>query len=160
MPMLALGIILVLLAAAALLAVGLGGADQRAFVDLGLFGVETTTLGVFLIGALTVLALVVGVALTRAGARRANQHRRQKKELNRLQGELQARGSAQGEATVVEQPGPPARESRGPVDSGHAESGPGASGTADEGTVDPGTADPGPGGATGRRDDTGHPSAP
>lgn len=148
--MLALGIILVLLAAAALLAVGLGGADQRAFVDLGLFGVETTTLGVFLMGALTVLALVVGVGLTRAGARRANQHRRQKKELNRLQGELQARGSASDEATVVEQPGPPARESHGPVDSGPADPGP----------ADPGTADADPGDPTGRQDDTGRPSAP
>ena len=158
--MLALGIILVLLAAAALLAVGLGGADQRAFVDLGLFGVETTTLGVFLMGALTVLALVVGVGLTRAGARRANQHRRQKKELNRLQGELQARGTAHDEATVVEQPGPPARESRGPVDPGHAEPGPEASGTADAGPADAGPADAGPGGPTGRQDDTGRPGAP
>lgn len=100
--MLALGIILVLLAVGAFLAALVGGSDERAFFDLGVFSVETNTLGVFLIGAATVLLLVVGLELVRVGARRANRHRREKKELGRLQGELASRERGSRDDTAAD----------------------------------------------------------
>lgn len=89
--MLALGIILVLLAAAAILAALFGGTVEPLVFELGAFNVTTNTLTVFVAGALTVLVLVVGLGLIRAGLRRARQRRQEKKELNRLASKLEER---------------------------------------------------------------------
>jgi hypothetical protein len=81
--MLVLGIILVILAAGALLAALFGGRDDAADLDLGVISVETTTMGVFLIGAATLLIFVIGLELIRSGTRRANRHRKERKQLSR-----------------------------------------------------------------------------
>jgi hypothetical protein len=81
--MLVLGIILVILAAGALLAALFGGRDDAADLDLGVLSIETTTMGVFLIGAATLLIFVIGLELIRSGTRRANRHRKERKQLSR-----------------------------------------------------------------------------
>lgn len=91
--MLALGIILILIAAGALSAALWGATDQTSTFDFGFFSVEMNTLGIFLTGAVTVLLLVLGLELIRAGVRRANRRRKEKKELNRLAQKLEARES-------------------------------------------------------------------
>ena len=93
--MLALGVILVLLAAAAILAAVFGGAAEPLVFELGAFNVTTNTFTVFVTGALTVLVLVVGLGLIRAGLRRARQRRHEKKELNRLAHKLEQREAAE-----------------------------------------------------------------
>jgi hypothetical protein len=82
--MLVLGLILIVVSALALIAALVGGSNDPATFDLGLFNVETNTLGVFLIGAATVLLFVMGLELTRSGVRRANRRRKEKKEYHRL----------------------------------------------------------------------------
>lgn len=82
--MLVLGMILVLIAGGAIVAALLGGAGQPAVFDLGGLEVQTNTLGAFLFGAATVLLLVVGLGMMRAGAARASRRRRERKELKRL----------------------------------------------------------------------------
>jgi membrane protein implicated in regulation of membrane protease activity len=88
--MLALGIILVLLAAAAVIAALFGGAGQSATFDLSVIEIHTNTLGVFMIGAFTVIVLVLGLALIAAGMRRVRRRRQDKKQLNRLSKKLEA----------------------------------------------------------------------
>ena len=82
--MLVLGLILVLVSVAALVAALIGGSNDPATFDLGIFDVQTNTLGVFLIGAVTVLLFVVGLGLARTGIRRGNRRRRERKEYQRL----------------------------------------------------------------------------
>lgn len=79
--MLVLGLILILISAAALVTAVIGG-NGPATLDLGVF--ETNAMGVFLIGAATVLLFVMGLELTRSGTRRANRQRKDRKELHRL----------------------------------------------------------------------------
>lgn len=82
--MLALGIILILLAAGMVYVAFAGATDQTAIFDLGVFNLEMNTQGVFVAGGVTVLVLVLGLALLRAGVRSANRRRKEKKELKRL----------------------------------------------------------------------------
>lgn len=89
--MLALGIILIVLAAGVLVLAVAGASNQVASFDLGAFSVEMTTLGVFFAGAATVLLLLLGLGLLRAGVRRANRRRKEKKELHRLTEQLETR---------------------------------------------------------------------
>lgn len=106
--MLALGIILVLLAAGVIVAALFGGAGQPASFDLGVVDVETNTLGVFLLGAGTLLLLVIGLGLIRSGLARARRRRQERKELNRLHRRLekeQTTGTTSDTATTTgEQP--------------------------------------------------------
>jgi len=89
--MLALGLVLVALAAVLVTVAIVGGAAQEARFDLGAFDIETNTLVVFLMGAATLLVFVAGLELIRSGVRRARQHRHDKKELDRLSSELEER---------------------------------------------------------------------
>ncbi len=82
--MLVLGLILILVAAAALIAALVGGSNDSATFDLGIIDVETTSLGVFLIGAATVLLFVMGLELARSGVRRANRRRKEQKQYQKL----------------------------------------------------------------------------
>jgi uncharacterized protein HemY len=66
----ALGLILILLAAALLLGAMVGGADDRALFDMGSLNVSVSTTVVFLLGALTLLLLIAGLALMRTAAGR------------------------------------------------------------------------------------------
>ena len=78
--MIVLGVVLVVLAGLMLLAALLGGSDDPAQLDLGLFEISTSTMGVFLIGAATVLIFVSGLELLRSGVRRSVRRRRELKQ--------------------------------------------------------------------------------
>ena len=109
--MLVLGIILVILAAGALLAALFGGRDDAADLDLGVLSVETTTMGVFLIGAATLLIFVIGLELIRSGTRRANRHRKERKQLSRRSDKREdhpSGGSDAGPTSDPRQDQPPA----------------------------------------------------
>lgn len=82
--MLVLGLVLILVSAIVLVAALAGGSNDPATFDLGLFDVQTNTLGVFLLGSATVLLLVMGLELTRSGVRRANRRRKEQKKFQRL----------------------------------------------------------------------------
>lgn len=98
--MLALGIILVLIAAGAAIAAVFGGAGQPATFDLGVVEVQTNTLGSFLLGAVTVVILVIGLALIRAGAARARRRRQERKELKTLHKRMEAEGGTAAGSTA------------------------------------------------------------
>jgi hypothetical protein len=98
--MLALGIILVLIAAGAAIAAVFGGTGQPATFDLGVVEVQTNTLGSFLLGAVTVVVLVLGLALIRAGAARARRRRQERKELKTLHKRMEAGGGTAAGATA------------------------------------------------------------
>lgn len=102
--MLALGVILILLAAAAVLAATLGASDELSSFDLGAFSLEMNTLGVFLFGAVTVVLLGLGLMLVRGGVRRANRRRQEKKELTRLAHRDEAAESAHRPTTGTAAP--------------------------------------------------------
>ena len=110
--MLALGVIFVLLAVAVILVVLLGGADDAAALDVGGLSMSMSTLSVFLLGALTLLVLVLGAVLVRSGVRSANRRRKDKQQLNRLERELEERdahrpgGPDGAPSTSTEQPHP------------------------------------------------------
>ncbi len=97
--MLVLGIILVLLAATALVAALVGGSDQPVSFDLGIVTVETNALGIFLIGATTVVLLVAGLVLMRSGVRQVNRRRKERQELTRLSQRLEAHEADQRRTT-------------------------------------------------------------
>ncbi len=96
--MVVLGIILVLLAAGMIFVAVLSSANTPATVEFGGISVTMEPLWVFLTGALTVLLLVLGIELVRAGTRRAAKRRKEKKELNRLANQLEARESERQKA--------------------------------------------------------------
>ena len=93
--MLVLGIILLLVAAALLVAALFGGRgiDQPAGIDLGAVKIDLSTFSVFLVGAVTVALVVAGLALISAGLRRARRRRQEKKELHRLTRKVEAQES-------------------------------------------------------------------
>jgi hypothetical protein len=105
--MLALGIILVLLAAGAVVAALLGGAGNPATFELGLLEIQTNTLGAFLFGAVTVVLLLMGLGLIRAGVARARRRREERKELNRLHRKLdESPGASTGGAATTRSSAP------------------------------------------------------
>jgi hypothetical protein len=113
--MLALGIILVLLAAGAVVAALLGGAGNPATFELGLLEIQTNTLGAFLFGAVTVVLLLMGLGLIRAGVARARRRREERKELNRLHRKLD---ESPGASTGASTGGGAATRSTAPADPG------------------------------------------
>jgi hypothetical protein len=84
--MLVLGLILLLLAAALLIGFLSSGTQEVTF-DSGILDVTVNTLTIYLLGALTLLLLVAGLAMIRVGTRRATQRRKDKRELDRLKEE-------------------------------------------------------------------------
>jgi hypothetical protein len=106
--MFALGLILALIGAGVFAAVIFGGANDTAVFDVGSVHVALSTAAAFLLGALALLLLLIGLQLIRSGARRAARRRREAKELNRLSAELQA-ARAQEEAREQEGPRTEAR---------------------------------------------------
>ncbi len=82
--MLALGFILILIAAVVFFgAVGAGANDQANVNLAGVMHLTTNTMVVFLVGALTLLVFMTGLSLVRSGTRRARDRRREVKELRR-----------------------------------------------------------------------------
>jgi hypothetical protein len=97
--MLALGLILILLAAGFLLAALAGGADDQAAFAAGSFDMELSTMAVFLLGAGTLLVFVIGLELVRSGLRRGHRRRKESKQLDRLSARLEDRdGDSRREA--------------------------------------------------------------
>ncbi len=89
--MFVLGLILILLAAGLLLGAMVWGADDRATFAVGSLDMSMSTTVVFLLGALTLLLLVVGLSLLRSGARRSAQRRKDSKKLSKLSAKLDER---------------------------------------------------------------------
>ena len=99
--MLVLGILLLLLAAALFIGFLASGTQQVTF-DGGVLDVTMSTLTIYLLGALTLLLLVGGLALMRIGLRQANRRRREKKELSRLSAKEAERREEPGGATATD----------------------------------------------------------
>ena len=87
--MLLLGLILIVVAGLALLLAIVGGSNDPATLALGGVQWHTNAMWLFIGGALSLLVLVVGLDLLRNGLRRANQRRKDSKELNRLSAKLE-----------------------------------------------------------------------
>ena len=104
--MIVLGALLVLLAVLVILAAT--RATDPATLDLGVLSVDTTALGIFLAGAVTVLVLVLGLWLVASGLRRARQKRAEVKALRR-----QAQESNQRSEEMAARPVAPPRRQRG-----------------------------------------------
>lgn len=82
--MLALGLILLVVAVLVVLGVVFGAEPTPISFDAGVVTIETTPLVVFLVGGATLLVVVLGLGLIRVGMRRAAEHRRTRKELDRV----------------------------------------------------------------------------
>ena len=102
--MLALGLILIIVAALVVLTVLFGANNASITFDLTLFDVQTTPLGVFLMGAATLLVLVTGLALVQRGTRSQLQLRRDRKELARLHAREGRTGDAGGATGTTSSP--------------------------------------------------------
>ncbi|WP_109470918.1 hypothetical protein [Ornithinimicrobium cavernae] len=112
--MLILGLLLI---AAALVVFGymfFGTRDLEPLrVDLGIFTVELTPLHLYLLGAATLVVLVLGLLALAAGLRASRRRRREVKDLRRAvrEGGLdQDRGRDRGTADRYPEPAPPAAE--------------------------------------------------
>jgi hypothetical protein len=81
--MLVLGLILILLSVGALVGVLASGADDQAVLYEG--NLEVPTLAIFLAGAAALLVFVTGLQLVLSGARRANNNRKSKQRLRKLE---------------------------------------------------------------------------
>ena len=113
--MLVLGVVLVVVALAVLVAALVGGSNEGARFDLGIFEVETNTLGVFLLGAATVFLLFLGLLLAQAGLRRSARRRKEQRELNRRSDKLAAREAERPPADDPERrPDPSSADRSGP----------------------------------------------
>jgi uncharacterized protein HemY len=88
--MVALGLILIVIAI--LLFVGgiLGGGDGSVTFDLGLFNVDMSPTVVFVLGAVAMLALFLGLGLMRRGARKARERRQERQKVQDLSRQLDA----------------------------------------------------------------------
>jgi hypothetical protein len=100
----------VLLAALAVLVIAAAAsrANEAASLDLGVYTLNTTAVGVFLTGALTLLALVLGLWLVATGLRRGRQKRLEAKQLRQ-----RAEESAQRESELAARPVAPPQRKRG-----------------------------------------------
>ena len=87
--MLVLGLILILLSAGTVIGVLASGTDDKAV----LYGdtLHMPTLVVFLAGAATLLVFIMGLELVRSGIRRANENRKTKKRLRKLEAQEEQR---------------------------------------------------------------------
>ncbi|MDP3968634.1 MAG: hypothetical protein Q8Q02_10145 [Nocardioides sp.] len=82
--MLALGLLLIVIAIIFITAVLFGANSGPVGFDLQVLEIETTAIGVFGLGALTLLVLMFGLLAIRLGTRKSLEHRRERKELKEL----------------------------------------------------------------------------
>ncbi len=85
--MIVAALIVLLIAVLAVLA-GIFGGSSPATFHLGSFTVKTNATAVFFLGMATLLLLVLGLAMLRAGVRRANARRRDRKKISELSTKL------------------------------------------------------------------------
>jgi ABC-type nickel/cobalt efflux system permease component RcnA len=96
-----LGILMVALAVLVILAAVTRAGNDEAVLNLGVIDVNTTALGIFLAGAVTLLVLVLGLWLIASGLRRARQKRSEVKRLRREAEESNQRSSEQASRPVA-----------------------------------------------------------
>jgi uncharacterized membrane protein YciS (DUF1049 family) len=101
-----IGVLLMVIAALVVIAVLVGGSGENALLDMGLFDISTSTMGVFLFGAATVLIFASGMELLRSGLRRSLRRRRELKEAR----------AVVAEQSHPEKPPGPGRHAAGPED--------------------------------------------
>lgn len=82
--MIVLGMVLVLVGIVVVLAAIFAGSAAPATLELGFLSIDTSVLGVFLVGAATLLVLVAGLELVRTGARRSYARRKELREARRM----------------------------------------------------------------------------
>jgi hypothetical protein len=97
--MFVLGLILILVSAGALAAVLASGTDDTAALYGG--SVSMPTLVVFLLGAGALLLFVMGLELVRSGVKRANQNRRDRRRLRKLESREEHRDGASATVPVA-----------------------------------------------------------
>jgi ABC-type nickel/cobalt efflux system permease component RcnA len=96
-----LGILMVTLAVLVILAAVTRAGNDEAVLNLGVIDVNTTALGIFLAGAVTLLILVLGLWLIASGLRHARQKRSEVKRLRREAEESNQRSSEQASRPVA-----------------------------------------------------------
>lgn len=123
--MIVAALIVLLIAVLAVLA-GIFGGSSPATFDLGSFTVKTNATAVFFLGMATLLLLVLGLAMLRAGVRRANARRRDRKKISELSTKLdtyqqrdrppgQPEGDRRDEVPQDRRAAPPANRPPGPL---------------------------------------------
>ena len=88
--MFVLGLLLALIAVGAFVVVLVGGAHEQALLFSG--SVQTSTLVFFLAGAAALLVFIIGLELIRSGVGKANQRRKDRRRLRKLESREEARG--------------------------------------------------------------------
>lgn len=88
--MVALGLILIVIAILLFVAGILGGGDGTVTFDLGLFNVNMSPTVVFVLGAVAMLALFLGLGLMRRGAKKARERRQERHKVETLSRQLDA----------------------------------------------------------------------
>ena len=99
--MIVLGVLMVAVAVLVILAAVTRAGNDEAVLNLGVIDVNTTALGIFLAGAVTLLILVLGLWLIASGLRRARQKRSEVKRLRREAEESNQRSSEQASRPVA-----------------------------------------------------------
>lgn len=127
--MLVLGVILILLAAGLLVGFLSSGTQQVTF-DGGFLNITMSTLTIYLLGAATLLLLVLGLSLVRRGTRAANRRRKEHKELGRVKAKLDKHEATRGDEATTH------AETTGPTGTTGSTGTTGTTGLSDEG---PGT---------------------
>jgi hypothetical protein len=136
------GIVLIILAALVLVATLAGGSDATVSLDLGLFNMSTTGVGVFLIGAATALIFASGLELLRLGLGRSLSRRRELRQARAVMAQHERREHQQAPgAGAGTEPGGTAET--GPT--GTSTTGTTGTGTTGTGTTGTGTGEPGTG---------------
>ena len=141
-----IGVLVILLAAVLLLIGLLAGADTSTTLSLGGIDITMSAMGIFLMGAATVLIFVSGLEMLRSGLRRSMRHRRELKEARAVVAEQERREQpAEGEPTTAT-PGASGTDATGTA--------PTQAGT-ETGTTGTATTETGTTGSTDTTDDTG-----
>lgn len=105
--MIVLGVVLIVLAAVVVLAAVFGGSGSPAALDLGVLNVDTTALGVFLLGAGTLLVLAAGLELVRTGTRRGYARRKELRNARKVVEQDERRNQRADDAETVDRDNPP-----------------------------------------------------
>ncbi len=82
--MIAIGVVLILVALAVIAAAVFGGSQQDATLELGVVQVDTSALGIFLLGAGTLLVFAAGLELLRSGLQRGYRRRKELKSARKV----------------------------------------------------------------------------
>jgi uncharacterized membrane protein len=82
--MLVLGLILILVAAAVIVTAVAGGTSETTNFSAGGVHISMNSMTVFFVGAATLLVIMLGLAMVRSGAARANRRRKDTKKLKKL----------------------------------------------------------------------------